>query len=91
MEVMLKNLDRNKIIYGIYHGNVLGYIGQTSDFFRRKFRHLNPVRRKARRVDIWLNSVSKNVYFKILEECKWYESRKREIYWKRKLNPIVID
>ena len=88
----MKNSGRKKVIYGIFDSSgKLGYVGQTSDFDRRKRRHLNPQFREPRRIDKWLDSIDKKAEFKIIEECEWYSSGERERYWKSKLKPIIMD
>lgn len=89
---MMKNSGRKKVIYAIKDSNnLIGYIGQTCEFERRKFRHLNPMFRKPRNVDKWISSLKSKPTFTVLEECDWYDATIKEIHWKKQLKPVVRD
>ena len=88
MDHLSKYCGRVKTIYGIYHADILGYIGQTVDLERRQTRHRYPVSREPRAVDKWIASVG-SVEFKVLEKCDWCVAIQREAWWKRKLSPLI--
>ena len=84
-------MDKPCVIYGIYHKEILGYVGLTKNLERRKHRHLNPVWRQPRLVDKWLDSVNKKVEFRILQEIPTYKGAEAiESQWRKRLNPVVM-
>ena len=80
------------IVYGIYHGSTLGYVGLTTNLERRKIKHLNPHNREIRLVDKWLQSVNYNVDFVVLETltANTVNAEGFEKLWREKLRPKVM-